>query len=100
MNAELIFKERINHQGGYIQEMVIWKLPQPVKGSQHCYKYRLFFGVSGERLIGYDNERPKGDHRHYQTVEKPYHFIDVSTLVQDFLQDIQIYFDNYQEDEK
>ncbi|HEX9877116.1 MAG TPA: DUF6516 family protein [Gammaproteobacteria bacterium] len=44
--------------------MVIWKVPKPVEGSLHPYKYRLFFGRPGERIVGYDNERSKGDHRH------------------------------------
>ena len=36
----------------------------------------------------YDNEVGKGDHRHYGNREEPYRFIDVETLVRDFLADI------------
>jgi len=28
-------------------------------------KYSLFYGRAGSRIVGYDNERDKGDHRHY-----------------------------------
>jgi hypothetical protein len=42
----------------------------------------------GKRLVGYDNERPKGDHRHVGESENPYVFTDVETLVRDFLDDV------------
>lgn len=60
MKAKRILKDRTVYEGGYIQEMVIWEVPQPVAGSEHLYKYRLFFGLPGERIVGYDNEHPQG----------------------------------------
>ncbi|HTY48422.1 MAG TPA: DUF6516 family protein [Steroidobacteraceae bacterium] len=39
--------------------MVIWRVPRPVKGSSHPYKYRLFYGSPQGRIVGYDNERGK-----------------------------------------
>jgi len=41
------------------------------------------------RVVGYDNERGKGDHRHLGDTEKPYGFKDVSTLLQDFMRDVE-----------
>lgn len=38
--------------------------------------------------MGYDNERPKGDHRHAGGIERVYRFTDVETLVRDFLTDV------------
>jgi hypothetical protein len=70
---------------GAILEMVIWKVPQPVSGSAHDYKYRLYFGQDGIRIVGFDNERPKGDHCHLNGVELPYHFITVDKLIDDFM---------------
>jgi hypothetical protein len=52
-------------------EMVIWRVPKPVPGCNHPYKYRLFYGRPGKRIVGYDNERPKGDHRHMDGQEDP-----------------------------
>jgi len=40
----------------------------------HSFKYRLYFGRSSERIVGYDNERGKGDHRHYRDKQVPYDF--------------------------
>lgn len=88
MQAELILRDQIVYADGYIQEMVIWKVPEPVLGSRHHYKYRLFFGRPGQRIIGYDNERPKGDHRHYGDLEEKYTFSTVQQLIADFLADV------------
>jgi hypothetical protein len=46
-----------------ILEMVLWEVPGPVRGSEHGLKYSLFYGTGKARLIGYDNEAGKGDHR-------------------------------------
>ena len=88
MKAELLQRDRMDFDDGAILEMVIWRVPTPIKGSTHHYKYRLFYGHPGKRLVGYDNERPKGDHRHLGESEGPYVFTDVETLVRDFLADV------------
>jgi uncharacterized protein DUF6516 len=88
MKAELLQRDRLDFDDGAILEMVIWRVPAPVKGSTHHYKYRLFYGYPGKRIVGYDNERRKGDHRHVGESERPYVFTDVETLVRDFLADV------------
>jgi hypothetical protein len=69
--------------------MVIWRVPVPVEGSSHGYKYRLFYGRHGKRLVAYDNERSKGDHRHVEGHVEPYAFKDVETLVRDSFKDVE-----------
>lgn len=86
--AELLLRERLEYDDGTLVEMAIWKLPVPVRGSGHEYKYRLFYGRTGERLVGYGNERTKGDHRHVSG-RGAYVFTDVESLVRDFLIDIE-----------
>ena len=88
MKAELLQRDRMDFDDGAILEMVIWRVPAPVKGNTHHYKYRLFYGYPGKRIVGYDNERPKGDHRHVGESEDPYVFTDVETLIRDFLADV------------
>lgn len=88
VRAELLQRNRFDFDDGTFVEMVIWRVPRPVDGSSHDYKYRLFFGRPGERLVGYDNERSKGDHRHVEGREEPYRFQDVESLVRDFLADV------------
>jgi len=70
-------------------EMVIWKLPAPSAERPHGLKYRLFYGRDGIRLVGYDNERGKGDHKHIGNREIPYRFMTVEQLVADFLADVE-----------
>ncbi|CAO3402961.1 hypothetical protein [Azospirillum palustre] len=87
--AELLFKERRELAGGAVIEVKIWRVPAPVPPSQHPLKYSLVYIVNGERVIGYDNERGKGDHRHYGLREEPYRFTSPEQLITDFLADVR-----------
>ena len=88
MKAVLAFHDKQVLPDGAIVEMKIWQVPRPVPGSAHRLKYRLFYGFPGTRLVGYDNERDKGDHRHFQGKEERYTFKTVEQLVADFLADV------------
>ena len=77
-------------RGGRIIEVVIWHLSEPLPGSTHPYKYRLFYGMAdGSCLVRYDNERGKGDHRHVGNREEAYPFTTLRTLIEDFETDIE-----------
>jgi len=89
MKAELLFQQRIDYDDGAIIEMVIWRVSTPVPPSRHDLKYRLFYGLPGVREVGYDNERGKGDHRHFQGTESRYAFRTVEKLVGDFFSDVR-----------
>jgi len=89
MTADLLFHDRFRYPDGAILEMKIWRVPVPVPGSGHDLKYSLFYGYPGRRIVGYDNERGKGDHRHRDDHEAPYRFTTVSALVGDFLADVR-----------
>jgi len=66
-------------------EMVIWRVPEPVRGSNHYFKYRLALIVDGTCVIRYDNEAGKGDHKHVGDEEFPCDFVGVDALRRDFL---------------
>jgi hypothetical protein len=89
MKAWLIRRSKSVLLDGAVLEMVIWRVPRPVSGCVHPYKYRLFYGHAGVRIVGYDNERGKGDHRHLDGREKPYRFTTVEALVEDFLAEVR-----------
>jgi hypothetical protein len=55
----------------------------------HRLKYSLFYGRPGERLVGYDNERGKGDHKHLGDRELPYAFVSIERLLADFRADVE-----------
>lgn len=88
MKATLIHQFKQAYGNGRI-EGVIWRVPEPVPPTQHGYKYRLVYVVGDARIVGYDNERGKGDHRHIGAGEMPYRFVDVATLLRDFLKDVE-----------
>jgi hypothetical protein len=87
MKTELLLKERVPFGQDSFAELVIWRLPRPAPGSAHSYKYRLAFIVDEVRVLRYDNEAGKGDHRHTRTRELTYVFESPEKLVQDFLRE-------------
>lgn len=85
MQAELITRfKNVTPEGGVI-ELVVWRVPEPVPPTEHGFKYRAVYALNGVRVIGYDNERGKGDHRHVGGLEEPYTFSTVEQLVEDFI---------------
>lgn len=87
INADLLYREKRTYAGGIV-EMVVWRVPEPVPPSGHPFKYRLVYVREGKRLVGFDNERGKGDHRHLGEAEEPYTFVDETRLLEDFWQDV------------
>ena len=55
----------------------------------HATVKLVFYGYPGRRVVGYDNERGKGDHRHLEEREEAYSFSTVEILVLDFLSDVR-----------
>lgn len=89
MTATLLFRQK-EARDGYIREMVVWRLVKPVSGCRHLFKYRFYFGRDdGLCLVRYDNERGKGDHKHFGGIECPYIFRTLEAAFTDFLADIE-----------
>ena len=64
-------------QGDLICEMAIWALPATTPDQPHGLKCRLFWGRTGTRVVRYDNEAGKSDHRHYEERDEPYGLLSV-----------------------
>lgn len=88
MEATLLIRDRIVYSESAFAELILWRLPTPVEGVTHRFKYRLAYVVKGVCVVRYDNESRKGDHRHFDGKERPYVFIDPERLVADFQRDI------------
>jgi len=86
--ASLLFELKRVYDDGRIVEARIWLVPIAVRGSDHQLKYSLSYGSDGDRVVGYDNEAGKGDHRHYNDRQEAYAFTTVEKLVADFLADV------------
>jgi hypothetical protein len=84
MKAELLADERhIVGEDGFA-ELRLWRVPEPVRGSKHRYKYSLAYIVRDVCVLRYDNEAGKGDHKHVGEHEVAYLFVSLEKLLADF----------------
>lgn len=88
MRATLLFHDKKRDELGNIMETKIWRVSVN-EHTPHGFKYSLAYVVNGVRVVGYDNEREKGDHRHIAGQELPYHFTTPESLLQDFRADME-----------
>ncbi len=88
MKAALVARTRIVYAENAFAELVLWKVPLPVSGSTHAFKYRLAYVVNGVCVVRYDNEVGKGDHRHFGETEADYAFTTPDALLAAFERDI------------
>jgi len=88
--ATSYFDEKLVYPDGAILQMRMWQVPRPVRGSTHGFKYSLFYGRPGLRIVAYDNEAGKGDHVHRLDDETAYTFVSVERLVADFLAEVSL----------
>jgi hypothetical protein len=88
MKAIELLRRRIPFSETAFAELVLWRLPAPLSGSVHPYKYRLAYVVDGVCVLRYDNELGKGDHRHFRGRESRYAFNGVDELLASFQRDI------------
>ena len=89
MPAEPLLDERHVLSESAFAELVIWRVPAPVRGSAHEYRYRLALVVDGKCVLRYDNEAGKGDHRHVGDAEERYRFKSAEQLLADFWTDVE-----------
>ncbi len=82
--ARLFRHEKYTDSFGNMAEIKIWIVPVSAHHPDGV-KYSLVYVVNGIRVIGFDNERGKGDHFHLDANELPYAFSSVGKLLKDFL---------------
>ena len=90
IKAKLLTHKKEQNLDGHITEVKIWSVLVS-EHTPHGVKYSSVYIVNGVRVIGYYNERGKGDHRHIGGMEYPYKFISPSQLFADFEADIEAY---------
>ena len=56
MKAELLLQERHEVGDHAFAELRVWRVPEPVRGSTHEYKYSLAYVVNEVCVFRYDNE--------------------------------------------
>lgn len=90
MKAKLLAHRKERNLDGHITEIKIWAVPVS-EYTPHGLKYSFVYIVNGLRVIGYDNERGKGDHRHINGLEYPYTFSTPTQILLDFQADVEAY---------
>jgi hypothetical protein len=88
-DAEKILDIRNRFDDGTLLVIRVWLVSEPVPPSEHRFKYSFFYGRRGERLVLYDNERGKGDHKHIREVESVYLFESIEKLTADFMASVR-----------
>jgi Family of unknown function (DUF6516) len=89
MRAVALLRDRFAVSDSAFVEIAIWRVPNPVRGSLHGFKYRLALVADDQCVLRYDNEAGKGDHKHVGESEVPYAFVDLHTLETDFFEDVR-----------
>ncbi len=88
--AKLVRSTDLFLPGGWRVVIKIWEL-STVKPGHRRVRYRLsLLSPSGDRVAGYDNHHPKGDHRHFMGVEERYNYKNPEILVRDFFNDVEL----------
>lgn len=87
----MLVNRKVVLNDGSIIQAVVRELAEPLPKSKHSYKYRFYYGKEGRSLVRYDNERGKGDHRHYPEGDESYVFTSLDKLLSDFIRDIERY---------
>jgi len=88
MKAVELQRTRIAYSETAFAELVLWRVPEPVAGSVHEFKYRLAYVDGAVCVVRYDNEAEKGDHRHFGDKESAYTFQTPEKLIADFEREI------------
>ena len=89
MRATRLFHDKTSLPDGSMVEMSIWRVPAVDSERPHGLKHSLFFGRDGRRIVAYDNERGKGNHKHIEGRESRCRFVSMEQLVADFLMDVE-----------
>lgn len=89
MKAELLIRVRVVYPDGALAQLVVWRVPKPTPPSRHRFKYSFVYIVAGRRVLGYDTERGKGDHRHFGDREESFAFSSIEELLERFTAEVE-----------
>jgi len=87
LRAVKVVHEKVRTAQGVVVELKGWRVPTSEYFPEGV-KYSFFAVHAGKVLVGYDNHRPKGHHRHFEGKEAPYHFAGFDKLREDFRRDL------------
>jgi len=87
--ALALLREKTTDEQGNLREMVIWRVaPNPRQPEGIRYRLALIRARQKFPAVLYDNNHPKGHHRHIEGVEEAYEFANVEGRIADFMADL------------
>lgn len=86
--SELIFYEKRVLSEKDLVEMKIWKVPKS-EDFPEGVRYSFAYIHNKKRILGYDNEREKGHHKHFKDKETKIQFKDPETLLFKFKKEVE-----------
>ena len=91
MRARLTLDTKTVLADGRTIQRRVWQLTAATSARPHGLKYSLYCGRGGATIVRYDNETPKGDHRHLgpSEITNDYRFVSLRRLLSDFARDIE-----------
>ena len=87
MLAKLVFHTK-TVKGDEIVEVKIRQMLKSLN-RPHGIKFSVVYIKGGKRLLGYDNAKQKGYHRHFLDIEEPHEFVNIWNLIEDFKSDLE-----------
>lgn len=89
MKAVLIIHEKFVYADGAIVEIKAWQVPKtPLR--PEGYKYALvYIDVKGKRVLGYDNSKQQGHHKHVRGEKVSFSFVSIPDLLNRFLAEVK-----------
>lgn len=86
--AELVLRERKQLSVYTFIEMKLWRVPKATEFPDGV-KYSMVLIHKRRKILGYDNERAKGHHRHFMGTENKVKFTSIEKLKSRFLQEVK-----------
>ena len=94
-----ILDEYQSYTNGDIKKVIIWEVPKS-EDFPEGIKYHFALIHEGKRILGYDNERVKGHHKHILKKEIKIKFHNLENLYRKFTKEVNQLRKEYMEDKK
>jgi hypothetical protein len=86
---KLIIHEKLVYADGIIVEIKAWDIPKS-KLRPEGYKYSfVYIDPRGTRVLGYDNSKQQGHHKHAHGKQFSVEFSSIDDLIEQFLDEVR-----------
>tara|TARA_Y100000310_G_C20563064_1_gene754038 strand:- start:868 stop:1149 length:282 start_codon:yes stop_codon:yes gene_type:complete len=86
--SKKLLHNKYNLPNNEIVEVKVWRIEKS-KAFPEGLKYSFVYIKDGKRILGYDNEREKGHHRHFKGKEEKVEFKGIVELKEKFVEEVE-----------